>query len=424
MTVAAKYMKAAGFPSGKYDGHAGDPRWSATTPTRRRRRRRSRSQRSQKLGFKVNFRAVPHETHVLEVLQRAQGRRSTSARTPAGCRTSSTPTLLDADVQRRDIVPENNSNWPQLNDPRSTRARSRRRATASRGRAREGVGRGRQEDHRAGRRDVPVVLGQAAEHRSPRTSQGVHRAVERGVRPVLHVAEVGERERIGARRHARRALRHRLHAMVRYIVRRLLWVVVLLFAGQRGHVRDLLRAAVGRPGARCGPGASPTRELVEQIRHNARARQADLRAVLALHEGPRPALRLRLQLPERRRVREQIVERLPATISLAVGRGRRVAVRRHSRSGSSRRSSAARCSTASPWARPWSRSRRPCTGSGLVSLYLFANDIGKFPLFAGAGTYKPLTRGPVAVVRVADPALVRARRRLRRLLRAPAARPT
>ena len=32
---------------------------------------------------------------------------------------------------------------------------------------------------------------------------------------------------------------------------------------------------------------------------------------------------------------------------------------------------------------------------GLVALYLFADDIGKFPLFPGAGSYVPFSRGPV-----------------------------
>jgi peptide/nickel transport system permease protein len=31
---------------------------------------------------------------------------------------------------------------------------------------------------------------------------------------------------------------------------------------------------------------------------------------------------------------------------------------------------------------------------GLVSLYLFSNDIGKFPIFDGASSYRPLTEDP------------------------------
>ena len=60
---------------------------------------------------------------------------------------------------------------------------------------------------------------------------------------------------------------------------------------------------------------------------------------------------------------------------------------------------------------------------GLVALYLFSKDIGQIPdLFKGAGTYVPFSTGPVALVRVADHAVVRARGRVRRLLRAARAR--
>ena len=33
---------------------------------------------------------------------------------------------------------------------------------------------------------------------------------------------------------------------------------------------------------------------------------------------------------------------------------------------------------------------------GLVALYLFSRDIGAIPIFAGAGTYTPLTENPFA----------------------------
>ena len=54
---------------------------------------------------------------------------------------------------------------------------------------------------------------------------------------------------------------------------------------------------------------------------------------------------------------------------------------------------------------------------GLVGLYLFANDIGKFKLFPGSGSYVPFSQDPTQVVHVADHAVVRARRRVCGVLR-------
>ena len=73
----------------------------------------------------------------------------------------------------------------------------------------------------------------------------------------------------------------------------------------------------------------------------------------------------------------------------------------------------------------WSRSPRRSTGSASSSLYLFADDIGKFPIFAGLRRVPvdgSIFTDPVAVVPVADPAVARARRRVRGDLRALPAR--
>ena len=88
--------------------------------------------------------------------------------------------------------------------------------------------------------------------------------------------------------------------------------------GQLRHLRDLLRAADRRPGAAARrPPAEPAAGRADPAQP--RARQAVVPAVLRLHEAARPALRLRLQLPEQRRRQGADLRPPAATISLAVG---------------------------------------------------------------------------------------------------------
>jgi peptide/nickel transport system permease protein len=92
-------------------------------------------------------------------------------------------------------------------------------------------------------------------------------------------------------------------------------------------------------------------------------------------------------------VRTLIFSRLPATISLAIGAaviwlvigiavGTLSAVRRRSKFDRAAMGSALVAISA------------PVYWLGLLSLFLFANDIGKFPLFPGAGSYVPISQDP------------------------------
>ena len=94
-------------------------------------------------------------------------------------------------------------------------------------------------------------------------------------------------------------------------------------------------------------------------------------------------------------VAKLVFSRLPATISVAVGAavlwlvsgiaiGIISAVRRHSRLDRATMSLALVGISA------------PVYWLGLVALYLFADDIGVFPLFGGSGSYVPLTSDPLA----------------------------
>ncbi len=114
--LAAEYMKKAGYPSGKCEGSeceitmVGDdsPPGSDTGAV-------VKSQLEQ-LGFKVNFQKVTHDIMYTKFC-------STPSNAPQVCPNvgwlkdfNDGQSMLDPTFNGGNIVPENNSNWPQLND--------------------------------------------------------------------------------------------------------------------------------------------------------------------------------------------------------------------------------------------------------------------------------------------------------------------
>ena len=107
--------------------------------------------------------------------------------------------------------------------------------------------------------------GTSSRTSSPRTS-GRDRGGTR-----LHDLSFTSLKSVEPRRSPRHAAGPLLAAMVRYIIRRMLWVIVLLFARQRAHVPDLLLLPSADPAA-LRAGRKPTPELVAQIREHPRPR--------------------------------------------------------------------------------------------------------------------------------------------------------
>jgi len=120
--LAAEYMKKAGFKSGKCEGAdceitmVGDdsPPGSDTAAV-------VKSQLEQ-LGFKVNFQKVTHDIMFTKFC-------STPSNAPQVCPNvgwlkdfNDGQSILDPTFNGENIVPENNSNWPQLNDPKINKA--------------------------------------------------------------------------------------------------------------------------------------------------------------------------------------------------------------------------------------------------------------------------------------------------------------
>ncbi len=120
--LAAEYMKKAGFSSGKCEGAdceitmVGDdsPPGSDTAAV-------VKSQ-LEELGFKVNFQKVTHDIMYTKFC-------STPSNAPEVCPNvgwlkdfNDGQSMLDPTFNGENVVPENNSNWPQLNDPKINKA--------------------------------------------------------------------------------------------------------------------------------------------------------------------------------------------------------------------------------------------------------------------------------------------------------------
>jgi peptide/nickel transport system permease protein len=182
--------------------------------------------------------------------------------------------------------------------------------------------------------------------------------------------------------------------VLRYIIRRLLWVVVLLFIVSLVTFVIFYVFPSADP-ARLRAGRQPNPQLVEQIRHNLGLDKPqyeqyyDYMKRLVLHGD------FGFSYQNNYPVRQQIFDRLPATISLAAGAaviwlfagiavGIVSAVRR--RSWLDRASMGLALVAISA----------PVYWLGLVTLYLFSSDIGKFPVpfFKGAGSYVPFSQDP------------------------------
>ena len=180
--------------------------------------------------------------------------------------------------------------------------------------------------------------------------------------------------------------------MAKYIIRRLLWVIVLLFlVSLLTFVIFYLFPSADPALLRAGHQPSPA--LVAQIRHNLGldkpwiVQYFDYMKRLVLHFDFGYSYQNSIS------VKAQIFDRLPATISLTVGAaiiwlligitvGTISAVRRRSLFDRAAMGTALVAISA------------PVYWLGLLSLFLFASDIGKIPIFPGAGSYVPFSQNP------------------------------
>jgi peptide/nickel transport system permease protein len=180
--------------------------------------------------------------------------------------------------------------------------------------------------------------------------------------------------------------------VIKYIIRRLLWVILLLFlVSLLTFIIFYLFPSADPAVLRAGHQPSP--ELVASIR-----KQFGLdKPFYVQYYNYMKALILHFNFgysyQNNIAVRTQIFQRLPATISLTLGAavvwlvagiaiGTISAVRPRSRFDRAAMGGALVAISA------------PVFWLGLVALYLFASDIGKFPILPGQGSYVPLSQNP------------------------------
>src|SRR4051794_32196884 len=180
--------------------------------------------------------------------------------------------------------------------------------------------------------------------------------------------------------------------MGRYIIRRLLWVVFLLLVVTAVTFVIFVELPSADPAA-LRAGKSPSPELIKQIRHTLGLDQPVYEQYWRYLKGIVLHADFGYSFQTSQPVRQQIFDRLPATISLTLGAvvvwlliGLPVGII----SAIKRRSVADRTSMTVALV----AISAPVYWLGLVGLYLFANDIGVVPIFKGAGTYTPFSDNP------------------------------
>ena len=180
--------------------------------------------------------------------------------------------------------------------------------------------------------------------------------------------------------------------MGRYIIRRILWVVLLLFIVSLVTFVIFYAFPSGDPAA-LRAGKSPDPELVKQIRHTLGLDKPWYVQYWRYMKGIVLHFNFGYSFQDSQQVRTEIFDRLPATISLTFGAvvvwlllGLPVGII----SAIKRRSFADRVSMGGALL----AISAPVYWLGLVALYLFAKDIGVWHVFDGAGTYTSFSHDP------------------------------
>src|SRR4051812_12526873 len=173
--------------------------------------------------------------------------------------------------------------------------------------------------------------------------------------------------------------------MARFIIRRLMWVVLLLLAVTLLTFIIFYLFPSADPAA-LRAGRQPSPALIEQIRHNLGLDKPFFVQYFDYMKGVVLHFDLGYSYQNNISVKTQIFDRLPATISLAIGAaviwlivGITIGIISAVRSGSliDRMTMGGALVAISA----------PVYWLGLVMLYLFATDIGVWHVFPGAGSY-------------------------------------
>jgi len=180
--------------------------------------------------------------------------------------------------------------------------------------------------------------------------------------------------------------------MTTYIVRRLLWVIVLLFLVSAITFVIFFALPSADP-AQLRAGRQPNPQLVEAIRHKLGLDKSLPVQYYRYMKGLVLHFDFGYSYQNNISVKQQIFDRLPATASLAVGAAvvwLVIGISVGTISAIKRRSLFDRVAMGGALV----GISAPVYWLGLLSLYLFANDIGKIKIFPGSGSYVPLSEDP------------------------------
>jgi peptide/nickel transport system substrate-binding protein len=116
MALAAKYMKKAGYPSGKYTG-GGKILTVATNADPGKSTALAFQGQMAKLGFTLNMRIVPQDTLYTKFCGVPSAKVAICPNVGWFKDFLDPQSMLDATFNGKNILPQGNVNWPQLNDP-------------------------------------------------------------------------------------------------------------------------------------------------------------------------------------------------------------------------------------------------------------------------------------------------------------------
>jgi len=180
--------------------------------------------------------------------------------------------------------------------------------------------------------------------------------------------------------------------MSAYIIRRLLWVIVLLFLVSAITFVIFFALPSADP-AQLRAGRQPNPALVEAIRHRLGLDKPIYVQYYRYMKGLVLHFDFGYSYQNNIAVKQQIFDRLPATASLAIGAAvvwLIIGISVGTISAIKRRSMFDRVAMGGALV----GISAPVYWLGLLSLYLFANDIGIIKIFPGSGSYVPLSQDP------------------------------
>src|SRR6478609_2361788 len=180
--------------------------------------------------------------------------------------------------------------------------------------------------------------------------------------------------------------------MLTYIIRRLLWMVVLLLVVSALTFVIFFVLPSADP-AQLRAGRQPNPQLVEQIRHNLGLDRPKIVQYGEYMKNVFLHFDFGYSYQNTISVKEQIFQRLPATISLALGAAvvwLTIGISVGIISAVKSRTLIDRVTMGTALI----AISAPVYWLGLLSLYLFSSDIGQFHIFSGAGSYVPFSQNP------------------------------